>query len=394
MASRAEAASRLDQLLRGAVEAREVPGVVAMAATDRGVIYEGASGARRFGATEPMTLDTLFRLQSMTKAVTSVAAMQLIEQGKLSLNDPVPAIDQTLSAPQVLTGFDTAGRPSLRPARCPITLKHLLTHTAGFSYPMWNPNVGRYAEATATPPIITGQLAALRMPLMFDPGDKWEYGISIDWAGRLVEELSGADLDTYCRANICGPLGMADTGYVPTAEQQRRKAASHQRLADGSLEPQPQPPPATPEFFAGGGGLYSTAGDYLLFLRALLNGGCLGGLRILKPATVALMGQNHIGSLRAGVMKTVMPELTNDVDLFPGAALGWGLGYLLNLEAGPDGRSAGAMTWAGLRNTYYWLDPIKRVTGLVMTQILPFADPRVLSLYRAFERKIYATMET
>jgi methyl acetate hydrolase len=392
--SRVEAVARLDEVLRRSVEAGELPGVVAMAASDRGVIYEGAFGARRLGGAEPMTFDTLFRLQSMTKAVTSVAAMQLVEQGKLALDDPVPAIDETLSTPQVLSGFDTAGRPQLRPARRPITLKHLLTHTAGFSYPMWNPDVGRYAEATETPPITSGRLAALRMPLMFDPGEKWEYGISIDWVGRLVEELSGEDLNAYCRDHICAPLGMADTNYVPTADQQARQAAGHQRLADGSLEPQPPPPPATPEFFAGGGGLYSTAGDYLLFLRAILNGGGLGGSRILKPATVALMGQNHIGSLQAGVMKTAMPELTNDVDLFPGASLRWGLGYMLNVEAGSDGRSAGSVTWAGLRNTYYWLDPVKRVTGLIMTQILPFADPQVLMLYRAFERSVYAAIQT
>lgn len=371
-----------------------MPGVVAMAANDRGVIYEGAFGVRRLYCAEPMTLDTLFRLQSMTKAVTSVAAMQLVEQGKLALEDPVPAIDERLSAPQVLTGFDRAGQPLLRPARRPISLKHLLTHTAGFSYPMWNPDVGRYADATGTPSMMTGRLAALQMPLMFDPGEKWEYGINIDWVGRLVEEVSGEDLDTYCRAHIFAPLGMADTGYVPTLEQQARQATGHQRRADGTLEPQPLPSWITPEFFAGGGGLYSTPGDYLLFLRALLNGGCLGGSSILEPATVALMGQNHIGSLQAGVMKTVMPELTNDVDLFPGTSLGWGLGYALNLEAGPNGRSAGTMTWAGLRNTYYWLDPIKRVTGLVMTQILPFADPQVLALYRAFECNLYAAINT
>src|SRR5208282_3407748 len=273
MTSRAGAAARHDEVLRRSVEMREVPGVVAMASNDRGVIYEGAFGARRLGGTEPMTLDTLFRLQSMTKAVTSAAAMQLVEQGKLTLDDPVAAIDKTLSAPQVLTGFDAAGEPMLRPARRPITLKHLLTHTAGFSYPMWNPDVGRYAESTGTPSIMSGQRAALRVPLMFDPGEQWEYGINIHGVGRLVEVLSGEDLNAYCRARICDPLGMADTGYVPTAGQESRQAAGHQRLADGSLESQPPPPPATPEFFAGGGRLYATAGDYLLFLRALLNGG-------------------------------------------------------------------------------------------------------------------------
>ena len=247
----------------------------------------------------------------------------------------MPAIDETLSAPRVLIGFDTAGRPLLRPARHPIKLKHLLTHTAGFSYPMWNRDVGRYADATGTPPIMSGRLAALRMPLMFDPGEKWEYGINIDWVGRLVEELSGEDLNTYCRAHVCAPLGMADTGYVPTAEQQARQAAGHQRLADDSLEPQSPPPPPT-------------LGVLRRRWRALLDCPRLPliparatqwrmpwRLQDLKSTTVALMGQNHIGNLQAGVMKTVMPELTNDVDLFPGASLGWGLGYM----AEPRGRS-------------------------------------------------------
>jgi CubicO group peptidase (beta-lactamase class C family) len=387
MALRGEA---IDEVLRRAVDRQEAPGVVAMAANDRGVIYEGAFGVRRLGDVRTMTLDTVFRIQSMTKAVTSVAAMQLVEQGKLALDDPVPAIDETLSAPQVLTGFDSDGRPLLRPAKRPITLKHLLTHTAGFSYPMWNPDVDRYSRTTETPPIMSGRLAALRMPLMFDPGDKWEYGINIDWVGRLVEELSRQDLNAYCRDHICAPLGMADTGYVPTAEQQTRQAAGHQRLADGSLVAESRVPPATRQFFAGGGGLWSTAADYLAFLRMLLNGGSLRGARILKPETVALMGENHIGSLQAGVMQTAMPELTNDVNLFPDAPLGWGLGYMLNLEAGPNGRSAGSVTWAGLRNTYYWLDPVKRVTGLIMSQILPFADPQVLALYGAFERSVYS----
>jgi methyl acetate hydrolase len=207
----------IDEVLRCAVDKQQVPGVVAMAADDRGVIYEGAFGVRRLDDAQAMTLDTVFRIQSMTKAVTSVAAMQLAEQGKLALDEPVPAIDESLSAPRVPTGFDTDGQPLLRPTRRPITLKHLLTHTAGFSYPMWNRDVGRYAEVTGTPPMMSGRLQALRLPLMFDPGEKWEYGINIDWVGRLVEEMSGQNLNDYCRDHICAPLGMTDTSHVPTA---------------------------------------------------------------------------------------------------------------------------------------------------------------------------------
>jgi len=378
----------IDAVFEHAVTAGIVPGVVAMAATAGGPIYEGAFGTRKLGGAAPMSLDTVFRIASMTKAITSVAAMQLVERGKLTLDGPVPAIDPALASPQVLTGFDTAGQPLLRPAKRPITLKHLLTHTAGFCYAIWNPDVERTIKATGMPEMASGKLAAMRLPLMFDPGDRWEYGINIDWVGRLVEEASGQKLDAYFAEHITGPLGMSDTGFAPSPGQRARQAVVHQRAADGSLTPQPFEELVPREFLAGGGGLYSTAGDYLAFLRALLE----GGGKILKPETVALMGENHIGELPAGVLKTNAPLLTNDVDLFPGQKMRWGLGYMLSPEPGPNGRSAGSVTWAGLFNSYYWLDPKRRVAGVAMTQVLPFADPQVLAICGAFERGVYTEL--
>src|SRR5438067_2591739 len=333
MTADSEPRAQIDTALRGAVQAGEVPGVVAMAASLDGPIYEGAFGLRALGAGPAMTLDTVFRIASMTKAITSVAAMQLFEQGKLSLDAPVPDIDPALARPQVLEGFDPSGAPMLRPAKRPITLRHLLTHTAGFVYEMWNANAKRYVEVTGTPPVLSGRVAALQRPLGSDPGDKWEYGINIDWAGRLVEAASGMNLDAYFREHIFGPLGMTDTGFVPIPEQQARRASVHQRQPDGSLVAQPLPAVSTPEFFAGGGGLSSTARDYLAFLQMLLHGGPLGGARILRPDTVAEMNRNHIGDLPAGVMKTQAPALSNNVDFFPGAPIRWGLGYMLNMEA-------------------------------------------------------------
>ena len=385
----AEAREQIDEVLRAAVEAGEVPGVVAMAASDAGPIYEGAFGVRDLGSGQAMTLDTVFLIASMTKAITSVAAMQLVEEGRLSLDAPVPDIDPALSAPQVLEGFDAAGAPRLRPAKRPITLKHLLTHTAGFTYEFWNADTLRYLKATGTPLFLSGQLAALHRPLTFDPGERWEYGINIDWIGRIVEAVSGQPLDAYLRERIFAPLGMEDTGYVLSPGQHARQASGHQRQADGSLAPQPLSPPAPREFFAGGGGLCSTARDYLSFLQMLLHEGELGGARILAPETVALMNRNQIGDLPAGILKTCMPEVTNDVDLFPGAQIRWGLGYMLNLGPGPNGRGAGTVSWAGLRNTYYWLDPARRVAGVILTQILPFADPAAVRLYGRFERAVY-----
>src|SRR4029077_12584866 len=227
----------IDAILRRAVDTKEVPGVVAMAANDKGLIYEGAFGTRDLVSGPAMTLDTIFRLASMTKAVTSVAAMQLVEQGKLQLDQPVGNILPELSAPQVLEGFDDSGAPRLRPARRPITLRLLLTPTAGFGYEFLNADLIRYVKVSGTPSTSTGKLASLRLPLVFDPGDRWEYGINIDWAGRAVEAVSGQPLEVYFREHIFAPLGMRDTDYVISSAQQSRLGSVDQRTPDESLAP-------------------------------------------------------------------------------------------------------------------------------------------------------------
>src|SRR3984893_8475472 len=385
--------SRIDAALSRAGEAKEVPGVVAMAATDSGVIYEGAFGQRDLALGPAMTLDTVFRIASMTKAVTSVAGMQLVEQGKLQLDQPIGNVLPELAAPQVLEGFDAAGAPRLHPARRPITLRHLLTHTAGFGHEMLSPDLIRYVSVTATPPTSTGKLASLRLPLLFDPGDRWEYGINTDWVGRTVEAVSGHSLDAYFGEHIFAPLGTTDTGFVPSAEQLSRLVRVHQRRPDGRLEPLTMEAPADREFWSGGGGLYSTGRDYLVFLQMLLHQGRFNGAQLLRPETVALMAQNQIGEINAGIMKTAHPQLSNDVDFFPGIPCKWGLGYMINMLPGPNGRSAGSLTWAGIYNTYYWLDPQKRVAGVILTQILPFADPAVLRLYGEFENGVYGALK-
>ncbi len=382
-------AAAIDGLLRRAVDDGAVPGVVALAATDRGLLYQGAFGHRVLPDGPAMSLDTVFRIASMTKAVTSVAALQLVEAGKLTLDGPLPDIDPALSRPQVLDGFDAAGDPILRPARRPITLRHLLTHTAGFAYEAWNASLKRYVAATGTPALASGRLAALRLPLVFDPGERWEYGINTDWVGRLVEAAAGQSLDAYVRDRIAGPLGMDDTAFSPSPGMRARQAAVHQRRAHGGLAPQPLEPLPEPEFWAGGGGLYSTAGDYLKFLAMLRD----GGAGILRRETVARLGENHTGGLQAGIMKTVQPERSADVDFFPGPPARWGLATLINLAPGPHGRSAGSLSWAGLFNTYYWLDPARRLIATIMTQILPFAEPRAVALYGAFERHLYAALD-
>jgi CubicO group peptidase (beta-lactamase class C family) len=340
-----------------------------------------------------MTPDTIFRLASMTKAVTSTAAMQLVEQGRLQLDQPIGNVLPELAAPQVLEGFDDSGAPRLRPAKRPITLRHLLTHTAGFGYETWDVDLIRYVKVSGTPSSSTGKLASLRLPLVFDPGDRWEYGINLDWAGRAVEAVSGQPLEVYFREHIFTPLGMADTDYVITSAQQSRLVSVHQRKPDDSLEPVAAPDPPWREFWSGGGGLYSTGRDYLVFLQMLLNQGRFNGAQLLRPETVALMGRNQIGDIDAGILKTAMPQRSNDVDFFPGIPCKWGLGYMINTEPGPNGRSAGSLTWAGIFNTYYWLDPQKHVAGVILTQILPFADHKAVKLYGEFENGVYDALK-
>jgi CubicO group peptidase (beta-lactamase class C family) len=382
------ALSQLDAAFRNATSAAHIPGVVAMAAVGDDILSEGVFGSRHLGDGQAMSRDTVFRVASMDKLVTSVAAMQLVEQGRIKLDEPVPGIDRLLATPQVLAGYDASGAPEVRPASGPITLRHLLTHTAGFTYQLWDAQALRYQHACGALPA-RKRTALPHLPLMFEPGTRWQYGTNIDWVGKIVETVSGERLDLYFRKHILGPLEMVDTGFTLTPAQRAREASAHRRKPDGALVAEPLEKPSNPTHFSGGGSIYSTAPDYLTLVRALMNGGRGNGVTILKPETVALMGRNQIGDIPAGIMKTTNPALSNDVDFFPGIPLRWGLGHMINLTPGPNGRSAGSMTWAGLLNTYYWIDPQKHVAAVYMSQVLPFADKPALALYRRFERGVY-----
>ena len=379
----------IDRRLREAAETRKIPGVVAVAANAAGVIYQGAFGRSRLPDGSPMRADAMMWIASMTKAITAVAAMQLVEQGKLSLDQPAAELAPELDAAMVLEGFDTAGKPMLRTARGRITLRKLLTHTAGFSYENWNPLLRRYFAVTGLP-AGGGKLASLTAPLIADPGTRWEYSIGLDWVGRLMEIAGGDRFDRYLQKNILGPLGMTDTTYQLREDQEARLATVHQRAPDGTLTAFERERVRDPEFFSGGGGLYSTAHDYIRFLRMLLQGGRLGDAVLLQPETVALMGQNHTGALEVGTLLSANPAMTNDLQIFPGVGKGWGLSFLVNTETAPTGRSAGSLAWAGMGNCYYWLDPKRGLCGVMMTQILPFADPVVLQLFEEFETAVYS----
>ena len=382
----------IDTILSRAVESKAVPGVVAVAATDKGVLYEGAFGTREVGKNAPMTLDTVVWIASMTKAITATAAMQLVENGKLGLERPASEVVPELAAAKVLEGFDAAGKPRLRAPRRPITLRHLLTHTAGFGYEIWDPAIAQYQTATGTPGITTCTNAALTTPLMFDPGDRWEYGINIDWVGKVVEAMSGQKLDRYFQEHIFGPLGMKDTSFKISPSQRARLATVHQRGEGGALAPIEFGLPENPEFLMGGGGLYGTAGDYLTFARMIMQDGSFKGVQVLRPETVALMSQNHIGPIEVGVFKTAMPALSHDIELFPGMSKKWGLSFLINTQPAPTGRSAGSLAWAGLANTYFWIDRTKRVCGVFLSQLLPFYDPAAIDLFGKFETEVYRAL--
>jgi CubicO group peptidase (beta-lactamase class C family) len=386
--------AQIDQLLRQKCDDREIPGVVAMAANSKEVIYQGAYGKRDLSKDDAMTADSVFWIASMTKAITTAAAMQLVEQGKLSLDAPIGGVLPDLAAPLVLEGFDERGEPRLRPAKTAITLRHLMTHTAGFCYDMWNGDMVKYLEKTGTPGITSCKNAALKTPIMSDPGTRWEYGTNIDFVGKAVEAASGKKLDAYLRDHLFAPLGMTDTGFRLANAQRSRLAAMHVRGPDGSLAPIPFEVEQNPEFHMGGGGLYGTAGDYIKFTRMILNHGRGNGNQVLQPETVATMGQNHIGELEMTRMTSAVAFATNDVDLYPGMVKKWGLSFLINTAKTPEGRSSGSLAWAGLANTYYWIDPSRDVTGVILMQLLPFADGKCLEAFAGLERGVYAGLDS
>jgi methyl acetate hydrolase len=384
--------SKIDALLQRAVEAGDVPGVIAMATDRNGIIYEGAFGKRVLGQPAAMTADTVVWVASMSKALTSAGAMQLVEQGKLDLDAPAAKVVPEIASIEVLEGFDAAGQPHTRPPKRPITLRHLLTHTAGFGYDIWSADLTKYQATRNIPGIISCQNAALRTPLLFDPGDRWFYGINIDWAGKMVEAISGKRLGAYLQDNLFAPLGMTSTAFKITPEMRERLAKIHQRDENDALTPQMDLEiPQEPEFEMGGGGLYGTGGDYLRFVRLILNHGKADGNQVLKPATVDLMIRNNMGDSRVTLLKTAAPTLSNDAEFFPGMPKTWGLSFQINTEGAPTGRPAGGLMWAGLANTYFWIDPSAGIGGVYLSQVLPFADKKSLPLYYAFESAMYAT---
>jgi len=316
--------------------------------------------------------------------------MQLIERGKLKLDDPAARVLPELAKLQVIAGFDASGNPQLRPASRQVTLRHLLTHTSGFAYDTWSETMFRYAQKTGT--LNSDSITNPPSPLVFEPGSAWQYGTGLDWAGRMVETVSGKSLEAYFQENILKPLGMEDTSYFIPAEKFDRFVACYHRETDGSLVQNPRVKPVPPVRPTGGGGLYSTAPDYIRFTQMILGRGSAFGVAILKPESVKEMSRNQIGSLSAGRMKTFEPEDSADVDLHPGADDKWGFGFLINSVPYQGGRSSGSMAWAGSKNTFYWIDPHRDLAAVVLMQFLPFMDKDAVGLLSDFERSVYANL--
>ena len=384
--------SSIDGILRHAVEAGQVPGVAAVVTDRADTLYEGAFGERILRSQQPMQTDTVAYIASMTKAVTAAAAMQLVEEEKLQLDRPAADFVPEIAKCEVLQGFDAAGKPRLRAPTTPITIRQLLTHTAGFGYEIWSPELRKYQEVTGTPSIGSCKSAALIAPLLFDPGDRWLYGIGVDWVGRAVEAVSGYRLRTYFAKYLLEPLGMSSTGFQITPAMRARLAKVHQRDKTGMLNPVDFELPQDPEVDLGGIGLYSTAADYLKFLRMILNGGRVGSTRLLRAETVDQMTRSSTADIRVTPLKSAIPALSNDVEFLAGVPKRWSLAFQVNEAPSPTGRPAGGLMWGGITNSYYWIDMATGIAGVFVTQIRPFADIHALPLYYAFETAVYAAL--
>lgn len=383
------AAPALDQTLRSSMSRRKIPAVVALVAAPGKIAYTGAFGKRDSASGIPVKSDSIFLIASMTKAITTTAALQLVERGKLTFDEPVSKHLPELAKLNVLEGFDKSGKPMLRPAARPVALKHLLTHTSGFAYDTWDETMLKYDALPGAP--APGTVAPLT-PLIFDPGTRWQYGTGLDWTGRLVEAVSGLSLEDYFQRNILQPLGMNDTSFIVRPEKFDRLVSTWHRQPDGSLKEDPPKLPPPPKAFNGGGGLSSTAPDYVRFMQMILRRGrSEQGQPVLQPKTVELMSSNQVGGLSAGKLKSARPDRSSDVDFHPGVVDKFTYGFLMNPAAYPGGRSAGSLAWAGIENTFYWIDPRRSLCAVVMMQFFPFCDREAVGLLQDFERAVYAT---
>ncbi|GIQ79341.1 serine hydrolase [Bradyrhizobium sp. RD5-C2] len=383
-----------DAILDGVVTSNpRVPGVVAMVTDRHRNIYEGAAGKRRLDQAADMTTDSVFAIFSTTKAITGTAVLQLVEEGKLDLDAPAKTYAPDLGKLRVIEGFDDKGEPRLRAPKRDITTRMLMVHSAGLGYDFINHTYNRLAQEKGQPSVITASKASLMTPLLFDPGERWEYGTNLDWCGQIVESIAGRRLGEVFKTRIFEPLGIQDTAFELTDAMRRQLAGIHARNADGSLTPMDFELPANPEIHMGGHGLYGTIGDYMRFIRMWLNDGAGEHGRVLKAETVRMAEKNHLGNNKVTAITGVITSLANDAEFFPGQSKSWALSFMINDEQAPTGRPAGALGWAGLANLFYWIDRQNGFGGFWATQILPFGDPTSFVGYINFETSFYEALK-
>ncbi|MFB9268854.1 serine hydrolase domain-containing protein [Bradyrhizobium erythrophlei] len=383
-----------DAILDGVVTSNpRVPGVVAMVTDRHRNIYEGAAGKRRLDQPADMTTDSVFAIFSTTKAITGTAVLQLVEEGRLDLDVPARTYAPDIGKLQVIEGFDDKGEPRLRAPKRDITTRMLMVHSAGLSYDFINHTYNRLAQEKGQPSVITASKASLMTPLLFDPGERWEYGTNMDWCGQIVEAITDRRLGEVFRTRIFEPLGIKDTTFELSDPMRRKLAGIHARNADGSLAPMDFELPANPEIHMGGHGLYGTIGDYMRFIRMWLNDGAGEHGRVLKAETVRMAEKNHLGNNKVTAITGVITSLANDAEFFPGQSKSWALSFMINEEQAPTGRPAGALGWAGLANLFYWIDRQNGFGGYWATQILPFGDPTSFIGYINFETAFYDALK-
>ena len=379
-------------VLDTAVDRGDLSVAMGMVGDSSGVVMMHASGHSDASANEPVAPDAIFAIASMTKLVTTIAALQLVEDAKLDLDVPIDAYLPQLAALSVLQGFDDDGAPMFVDAHRAPTARELITHTSGFVYSIWNEDALTLESKGLSSGVGSGS-KMLNAPLAFQPGTAWEYGIGIDWLGVLIEKISGERLETYFQEYIFGPLGMTDTTFELQQEKLSRALVMMMRVNGELVESGVMQPEATDpgsmEFYGGGGGLFSTLKDYGLLLTMLLNDGRHGDATLLCKETVDSMFENHIGALEITPVEAQMAPLSNNLDMGFGSPAKWGLGFLLHMQGTENGRSPESASWAGLFNSYFWIDREKDLFGVFATQVLPFMDRESVAALTAFERAIY-----
>jgi CubicO group peptidase (beta-lactamase class C family) len=381
-----EGSSALSTFFTDAVARGDVPGVIALVVDRDKVLYHEAFGKMNVAKNVPMAKDTIFRIASMTKAVTSVGVMQLVEQGKVGLDDDVSKFLPRLKSPQVFSKVDEqAGSYQTQPAKRSITIRQLLTHTSGIGY-SWSDHGLAIAQKK------TGATNDSELPLVNEPGAQWTYGASTRVLGEVIEKITGERIDAYLEKHIFVPLGMRDTSYTVPPEKYSRVVTVHQKANNAITETQnPTPIPAT---IRGDGGLFSTAADYSRFVQMILNRGQLGGVRILKESTVAEMSKNQTGSIKVRLQPTADQLRSKPYPLGAGEDV-WGLGFQIAAPKTPNPsmRSPGSLSWAGINNTYYWIDPQKQIGAVILMQMLPFYDEAALRVLNGFEERVYRNLK-